>query len=104
MGFSGKHTIAVIGGVRCTLVESGISESRMQFLKSLLELNSYQVKIEKEESENYKIGVTDLLFNPVVDVYKRRMKTSTGHILTPAYWLQLSTAETENEVNYWIQK
>jgi hypothetical protein len=100
---NGKHTIAVIEGVRCTLVETGISESRMHFLRSLLEFNSYQVKTEKDEPGNYKIGVTNLLFNPVIDVYKRHLKTPTGHIVTPSYWLQLTTAETEKEVNYWIR-
>jgi len=42
-----------------------------------------------------------LMFNPVIDVYKRRLKSLTGKKVTPAYWLQQSDAETEQEVNYW---
>jgi hypothetical protein len=47
------------------------------------------------------LGVTDLLFNPVIDVYKRRLRSFTGHKVTPAYWLQLSDTETIDEVQYW---
>ena len=100
---NGKHTIAVIDGKRCTVVESGITESRMQFLKTLLEYNSLVVKTEMEDAGTYRIGVTDLVFNPVIDVYRRNLKTPTGHIVTPAYWLQLSQSESENDVYYWVK-
>lgn len=98
----GKHIIEEIDGVRCSLVEKGASTERIDFLKKLLELNGYTVKIASEgESEKFKIGVTDLLFNPVVDVYKRRLKSVSGKKVTPAYWLQESDKETEAEVHYW---
>ena len=98
----GKHIIEEIDGVRCSLVEKGASTERIDFLKKLLELNGYTVKIASEgESETFKIGVTDLLFNPVVDVYKRRLKSVSGKKVTPAYWLQESDKETEAEVHYW---
>lgn len=98
---NGKHIVKTIDGVRCTLVETDMDEKRVVFLKHLLEGNGYKVKTEKDSNGKYTLGVTDLLFNPVIDVYKRRLKTQSGHIVTPAYWLQLSTAETEKEVNYW---
>ena len=98
----GKHIVEEIDGSRCTLVESGISAERMQFLKKLLEHNNYTVKTAPDNLENtYKIGVTDILFNPVIDVYKRHLKSFSGKKVTPAYWLQISDKETEKEVNYW---
>ena len=98
----GKHIIEEIDGVRCSLVEKGVSPERTEFLKNLLELNKYTVKVVPEiDATTFKIGVTDLLFNPVVDVYKRDLKSSTGKKVTPAYWLQESEKETAAEVNYW---
>lgn len=98
----GKHIVEEIGGVRCTVVETGVSAERMEFLKKLLELNGYEVKtVQENDSGTFKIGVTDLIFNPLVDVYKRRLKSFTGKKVTPAYWLQQSDKETEAEVNYW---
>jgi hypothetical protein len=101
----GKHIIEEIDGIRCSLVEKGVSPERMEFLKKLLEINNYEVKIAaEEEAGTFKIGVTDLLFNPVVDVYKRSLKSLSGKKVTPAYWLQESDKETEAEVNYWTFK
>jgi hypothetical protein len=103
----GKHIIAEIDGVRCSVVETVAGAKRMEFLKEILNLNKYEVKVMLEEkkegvtTDSYTIGVTDLLFNPVVDVYKRRLISLTGHKITPAYWLQTSEAETDAEVNYW---
>jgi hypothetical protein len=103
----GKHIIQEIEGVRCSVVETGAGKQRMEFLKEILTLNKYEVKtalLDKKEGETadtYVIGVTDLLFNPVIEVYKRRLLSKTGHKITPAYWLQTSDAETEAEVNYY---
>lgn len=98
----GKHLVEEIDGERCSVVEKGVSAERIEFLKKLLELNNYTVKVVANgEPETFKIGVTDLLFNPVVDVYKRSLKSPSGKRVTPAYWLQESTKETEAEVNYW---
>jgi hypothetical protein len=101
----GKHLVEEIDGARCSVVEKGVSPERTEFLKKLLELNEYTVKVASEgETETFKIGVTDLLFNPVIDVYKRSLKSFTGHKVTPAYWLQESDKETAAEVNYWTYK
>lgn len=98
----GKHLIEEMDGIRCSIVEKGVSPERAEFLKNLLELNGYEVKILAEiDLSSFKIGVTDLLFNPVIDVYERRLKSPSGKRITPAYWLQLSDKETEAEVNYW---
>jgi hypothetical protein len=98
----GKHIIEVIDGMRCTLIESGITADRSGFLRSILEYNGYEVKTETDEVGLVKIGVTDLVFHAVVDVYKRKLKTPNGKIVTPAYWLQLADRQTEAEVNYWL--
>lgn len=98
----GKHLVEEIDGVRCTVVEKGITPERAQFLKNLLELNGYVVKTAPDaDPEKLKLGVTDILFNPVIDVYERRLKSPTGKKVTPAYWLQQSDKETEEEVYYW---
>jgi len=98
----GKHLVEEIDGARCSVVEKAVSPERTDFLKKLLKLNGYKVKIASEgETGTFKIGVTDLLFNPVIDVYKRRLKSFSGKKVTPAYWLQQSDQETEKEVNYW---
>jgi len=101
----GKHIIEEIDGTRCSVVEKGVSPKRMEFLKRLLEINKYTVNVaEVGESGTFNIGVTDMLFNPVIDVYKRNLKSSSGKRVTPAYWLQESDEETSAEVNYWTFK
>jgi len=100
---NGKHIIAVIEGKRCSVVEDNVTEERKNFLVSLLNFNGYEVKVEKNKEGLYLVGVTDVTFNPVIEVYKRRLKTPSGHKVTPAYWLQRSMAETEKEVNYWLK-
>lgn len=98
----GKHLVEEIDGVRCTVVEKGITPERAEFLKKLLELNGYEVKtVEEADLVTLKLGVTDILFNPLIDVYERRLKSPSGKRVTPAYWLQESNKETEAEVNYW---
>jgi hypothetical protein len=99
---NGKHIVEEIDGVRCSLVEKGASPERADFLKRLLEWNGYTVKsVSEGEAGTLKIGVTDMLFNPVIDVYGRRLKSFTGKKVTVAYWLQQTIEETEKEVNYW---
>jgi len=98
----GKHIVEEFDGVRCTVVETGATQERIDFLKKLLELNNYEVKTAPDKEEGFfKIGVNDILFNPVIDVYKRNLKSFSGKKVTPAYWLQQSDKETEAEVNYW---
>lgn len=101
----GKHIVEEFDGVRCTVVEKGITPERAQFLKNILELNGYEVKIAPDtDPATLKLGVTDILFNPVIDVYERRLKSPSGKKITPAYWNQQSDKESEEEVNYWTKK
>ena len=100
----GKHNIAEIEGIRCTVIESGAAQERVEFLKNLLVFNGYEVKIEKEkakdgtELESFVIGLTDLLFNPIIVVYEKKLFRKDGLTVTPAYWNQWEEQET---LPYW---
>ena len=86
----GKHNVEEVNGKRCSIVETGVNENRMKFLKNLLESNKYTVEVENGGENGYKVAVTDLLFNPVIDVYKRRIFTSDGDVVDYHYWFQLT--------------
>lgn len=95
-----------INGVRCSVVETGVNRTRMEFLRKLLEINGYKLQIEEippraeGQESTYKLGVEDILFNPVIAVYGRRLKDSEGRVVTPDYWLQKSA---KPKPYYWIQ-
>jgi hypothetical protein len=99
-----KHTISEIGGIRCSIVETGTSPERLGFLKDLLEFNGYEVKSEEEKKKTedapttFIIGVTNILFNPVTQVYMKKLKTREGYLVTPNYWEQKGI---ETEIPYW---
>ncbi|MFZ1323134.1 MAG: hypothetical protein WAT71_16365 [Ignavibacteria bacterium] len=100
----GKHNVKEIDGVRCTVIETGVSDERMTFLKNLLELNGLTVKSEAESKKDeaapdtFIIGVTDIVFNPVIAVYQRTLLTHDGKIVTAPYWKQLTE---ESKGWYW---
>ena len=105
MGLEGKHQFGSIGEQRVTFVEKKIEEERVHFLKNLLEYNGLEVIVEelKRKSEEdpllYNLGVTDMVFNPTVYVFQRRLKTLDGkHIVNQDYWNQVS-ADTKPQ--YW---
>lgn len=101
----GKHVVAEIEGVRSTVVETGLNESRCLFLKELLQQNGYEVKMEKEKAkdgtplETWILGVTDLVFNPMILVYEQKMLRPDGHPVTPAYWNQWAV---DPDIPYWM--
>ena len=102
-----KHIVSEIDGIRCTIVESGISLERAAFLRDILEFNNLEVKEIEVPSENageeskYTIGVTDLLFNPVFAIYERQMKTREGSHVTPGYWKQECI---DCDPRYWVRR
>ena len=104
MPLKAKHTVEEINGVRCTVVEKGATSQRVDFLKDLLEFNKFEVLTseDKKETEDtptlFTIGVTDLVFNPVIAVYEMGLKTVGGQRVSPAYWEQ-KTIEIVDE--YW---
>ena len=101
----GKHKVQEIDGVLCTLVETGVISGRMKFLKKLLEYNNFDVKTEEvtgddEQTSSYVIGVTDLVFNPVIRVYEKSLKRPDGKTVSPAYWNQEDEIEYAPYFNY----
>jgi hypothetical protein len=102
-----KHIVSEIEGVRCTVVESGVSLERVAFLRDLLEYNNLEVKEMQIPSETpgeepkYTIGVTNLIFNPVFAIYERLLKTREGAAVTPGYWKQECV---ECDPRYWIRR
>ena len=104
MALEGKHSFGSIGETRVTFVEKKISEERKDFLQKLLEYNGFEVLVEEEkrkkedEPQLYTVGVTDLIFNPTIWVFERRLKTFDGRKVTPDYWNQKT--ESTNPM-YW---
>lgn len=87
----GKHIIKEINGTLCTVVETGLTKDRMEFLKGILTFNKYDVFTEMNEAEagnTYTLAVSDLIFNPMIDVYQRTLKRTNGEVVTIAYWNQ----------------
>jgi hypothetical protein len=104
MPLKAKHIVEEINGVRCTVVEKGATQGRVDFLKNLLEYNKFEVLVaeDKKETEDaptlFTIGVTDIVFSPVIAVYEMNLKTPAGKRVSPAYWEQ-KTTEIVDE--YW---
>ena len=105
MGLEGKHQFGSIGEQRVTFVEKKIEKERIDFLKSLLESNGLEVIVEElkrkseEDPQLYNLGVTDMVFNPTVYVFQRRLKTLDGkHIVNQDYWNQISE---DSKPQYW---
>lgn len=103
MAFKAKHIVEEIEGTRCTIVEKGATAERVDFLKSVLELNNFDVRLAEEtliegSPTLFTIGVTDLIFNPVIAVFERSLKTPHGDKVSTIYWNQYST---ESIGEYW---
>ncbi len=104
MPLKAKHIVEELNGQRCTIVEKGATPERIEFLKTLLEFNKFEVVVteDKKETEDaptlFTIGVTDIVFNAVIAVYEMRLKTPEGKRVSPAYWEQ-KTTEIVDE--YW---
>jgi hypothetical protein len=100
----GKHTIAEIDGIRCTVVETGVTEARAGFLSEVLVFNRYEVKTEKEKTKEgaelgtFVLGVTDLLFNPAIALYEKKLFRKDGKTVTPNYWNQ---KPDQDDIPYW---
>jgi hypothetical protein len=94
MGLAGKHLFGSIEDTRVTFVEKGVSEDRRDFLKKLLEHNGFEVLIQEdkrkteEDPQLYTVGVTDMVFNPTIWVFHRKLQTFDGRKVTQAYWHQ----------------
>lgn len=83
-----------IEDTRVTFVEKGVNQNRRDFLKKLLEHNGFEVltqedkKKDEEDPQLYTVGVTDMVFNPTIWVFQRKLDTFDGHKVTQDYWNQ----------------
>lgn len=92
----GKHLFGSIGETRVTFVEKNVNEERKIFLQQLLEHNGFEVIIDaetkksEEDPQLYTVAVTDMVFNPTVAIFERKLRTLDGHKVTQDYWFQRS--------------
>lgn len=104
MALEGKHSFGSIGETRVTFVEKGVDEDRKEFLKKLLEHNGYEVLIDDEKKKTeedpqlYTVAVTDMIFNPTVAIFERKLKTLENRKITQDYWFQRTT---DTKPQYW---
>ncbi len=107
MALAGKHQFGDIDGTRVTFVEKGIDAERMQFLKELLEHNGFEVLVAEKKKKNeedpdlYDIGVVDMIFNPTIWIYERKLLTKDGKAVTHKYWDQI---DEDTKPQYWQNK
>ena len=99
----GKHIVEEINGVRCSVVEKGVTaKGSLSSGKSSNSTSWRSRPGRKRESEDapvtYTVGVTDLLFNIVIAIYQVRVKMKDGRKASPAYWNQW-TEKVDNK--YW---
>ncbi len=100
----GKHSVEEINGIRCSVVEKGVSAERLAFIKAILEFNHYSIQVQEDKRESeetpltFTIGVSDLTFNIVIAVYQMKLKLKDGRCISPAYWNQW-TDKIDNK--YW---
>ena len=104
MALLGSHQFGDINGQRVTFVEKKATRERSEFLSSLLTHNNFEVIVSEEvrkseeEPQLYTVAVTDMVFNPTVWVYQRRLKTFDGRKVTQAFWNQISE---DTNPGYW---
>ena len=104
MSLGGKHLFGSIDDTRVTFVEKKVSADRARFLKDLLEHNGFEVLLQEEkpaaegEDPPVTVAVTDMVFNPTIWVYQRRLRTFDGRKVTPDYWHQRSD---DTPPQYW---
>lgn len=104
MTLAGKHTFGSIENTRVTFIEKKIDENRKDFLKKLLEHNGFEIIIQEEKRKTeedpqlYTVATTDMVFNPTIWVFERKLKTFDGHIVNQDYWNQVSE---ETKPQYW---
>jgi hypothetical protein len=106
MPLKSKHTVEEINGIRCTVVEKGITSERVSFLKDLLEFNKLEVVVAEEAKTDdaaptlFTLGVTDIVFNPTIAVYEMSLKTHDGKGVSPAYWEQYTKKIADDYWNF----
>jgi len=110
MAINKNHPFEEIDGIRCSVVETGLSPERLGFLKDLLDHNGYTTVVVTDPPpkakpapadpgalaasppppppQTFTLAVTDTTFNATNAVFGRRLHTVDGHVVTRAYWMQ----------------
>ena len=111
MAINQNHPFEEIDGVRCAVAEKNCTPERVEFLKSLLEFNRYDVVVVESpppkaapakpvaEGETpppppppppvtYTVAVKQNEFNVTNAIFGRLLRTKNGHIVTMKYWKQ----------------
>lgn len=86
MAINPHHKIEELNGVRCSIVETKLTEERASYITRILESNGYEVVSLKNDEGFVTLGVTDVMFNMLHSLYSRSLKTADGKLLTPAIW------------------
>jgi hypothetical protein len=97
MAINPYHTVEEINGIRCSVIEKGISKERADFLKDILESSGMKIVLATDTNEKTTIGVTDITFNFIHALYSRKLFTSKKEVVTPAIWYQ----KKQHEGFYW---
>lgn len=124
MAINKNHEFEDLGTSKCAIVEKNASPERVQFLKTLLEFNKYEVVVVDSPAPKaapaapvaapaapiappapttFTIGVTDLCFNATNAIFGRQLKTTDGHIVSLAYW-QEKESVSNDELPYFDNK
>ena len=133
MAINKNHEFEDLGTSKCAIVEKNASAERVQFLKTLLEFNKYEVVVVDSPAPKaapaapvaalvegeapaapavpivppapttFTIGVTDLCFNATNAIFGRQLKTADGHIVSLAYW-QEKESVSNDEIPYFENK
>ena len=130
MAINKNHEFEELEGVKCAIVEKNASQSRIDFLKPLLEFNKYIVvvvpspppkvpataapptPVEGAEPDmptappppaSFTIGVTDVMFNSTNAIFGRLLRTPDGKVVTLAYWNQKEEV-AKDDVPYFENK
>jgi hypothetical protein len=127
MAINKNHEFEELDGIKCAIVEKGVSEQRTQFLKDLLQTNGYTVVVVPTAPPKtapapaaiaegnapsaptppppslFTIGVTDVTFNAINAIFGRMLKTRGGRVVTLAYWQQKEDVP-QDDIPYFERK
>ena len=129
MPINQNHLFEDLNGIKCSIVEKNATKVRVDFLRSILEFNNFEVIVlpspppkvapgptttqtsteqtfplaEAPVHETFTIGVTDVMFNPINAIFGRLLKTKDGRTITLAYWQQ-KEEESRDDVPYFSNK
>lgn len=129
MPINQNHLFEDLNGIKCSIVEKNASKQRVDFLRSILEYNQFEVivvpspppkaapapagaPVSADEAvplttppfpETFTVGVTNVMFNPINAIFGRLLKSPDGRIITLAYWQQREK-ESQDDIPYFNNK